>query len=146
VARLHHANIRILEAKRSVAFYRAIGLRHVGTAALAPGYTLLFMASAPGDEPTIELVVNDTDDPGYDRSSGAGHVGLEVEDLGQVLRALAALGVEPEGPPGYPAGRTDLNPVAFVRDPDGVRVELLQAPWRVPQDEIPDLLIEALGG
>jgi len=145
VARLHHANIRILDAKRSITFYRAIGLQHVGTAALAPGYTLLYLASAHGDEPTIELVVNDTDDPDYDRSSGAGHVGLEVEDLDQVLSALAALGVEPEGPPSHPAGRTDLNPVAFVRDPDGVRVELVQAPWRVPHDEVPDVLVEAVG-
>jgi lactoylglutathione lyase len=145
VARLHHTNIRVLEAKRSIEFYRAIGLQHVGTAALAPGYTLLFLASAPGDEPTIELVVNDTDDAGYDRSPGAGHVGLEVEDLNEVLSALARLGVEPEGPPSHPVGRTDLNPVAFVRDPDGVRVELLQAPWSVPQDEVPDGLVDAVG-
>ncbi|WP_166459427.1 VOC family protein [Amycolatopsis pithecellobii] len=146
MTRLHHTNIRILNAKRSLAFYRAIGLQHVGTAALGPGYTLLYLAGAPGDEPTIELVVNDTDDPEYDRSPGAGHVGLEVEDLDQVLTALAALGVEPEGPPSHPAGRADLNPVAFVRDPDGVRVELLQATWRVPRDEVPGVLVEAVSG
>ena len=145
MARLHHANIRVADPARSVAFYRAVGLQHTGTAALAPGYTLLYMASAPGDEPTVELVVNDTDDPGYDRNPGAGHIGIEVDDVHDVLTTLAALGVEPEGPPTHPAGRMDLNPVAFVRDPDGVRVELLQAPWTVPADEVPTSLSKSIG-
>jgi lactoylglutathione lyase len=146
VARLHHTNIRVADPERSLAFYRAIGLRHVGTAALAPGYTLLYMAGDAGGEPTIELVANDTDDPAYDRSPGANHIGIEVEDLDRVLAELAAIGVEPEGPPSHPAGRTDLNPVAFVRDPDGVRVELLLAPWKTPRDEVPAPLTDAVGG
>lgn len=144
MARLHHANIRITDAQRSLDFYRALGLRHVGTAALAPGYTLLFVGGKADGSPTLELVVNDTDDPAYDRSPGAGHVGIEVEDVEQTLATLAELGVEPEGPPSHPAGRTDLNPVAFVRDPDGVRVELLQSPWRIPTDEVPHELSEAV--
>jgi lactoylglutathione lyase len=82
--------------------------------------------------------VNETADASYDRSPGAGHIGIEVPDLDAALAQLAALGVEPEGPPSHPAGRTDLGKVAFVRDPDGVRVELLQGPWPIPSDPVPD--------
>lgn len=136
MTRVHHANLRIRDAVRSMAFYRAVGLDHVGTVALAPGYTLLFL----GDSATgaaLELVVNETTDPAYDRSPGSGHVGLEVDDLDAALGRLAALGYPPEGDPIHPGGRDDLGLVAFVRDPDGVRVELLQAPWPLPQDDLP---------
>jgi lactoylglutathione lyase len=144
MTRLHHTNIRVADPAQSLAFYRAIGLQHVGTAALAPGYTLLYLAGGASGEPTIELVVNDTGGPDYDRSPGAGHIGIEVDNVGEVLVALGEFGVQPEGPPSHPASRSDLNPVAFVRDPDGIRVELLQAPWVVPTDQVPDALAWAV--
>ena len=141
MTRLHHTNIRIADPARSLQFYRTLGFKHLGTAALAPGYTLLFLGTDP-DQATLELVVNENVDETYDRSPGAGHLGIEVDDLNGALAALGELGVEPEAPPAHPLGRTDLNPVAFVRDPDGVRVELLQAPWPLPQDTVPDELAE----
>ncbi len=140
MARVHHANIRIRDAVASLAFYEAIGLHHVGTLALGPGYTLLFLGDADGGA-VLELVVNDAADENYDRSPGAGHLGIEVDDVDAALARLSALGVTPEGAPVRPAGRADLNPVAFVRDPDGVRVELLQAPWPVPSDQVPEGLL-----
>ena len=54
------------------------------------------------------------------------------------LAALEELGITAEADPAHPAGRTDVNPIAFVRDPDGTRVELLQRPWPVPSDAVPD--------
>ena len=136
MTRLHHANIRITDAAASLRFYRAIGLDHVGTLALGPGYTLLFVGE-PGGDAVLELVVNETTDPAYDRSPGSGHVGIEVDDMTAALAALSGLGGHPEAAPAPPAGRQDLGPIAFVRDPDGVRVELLQRPWPVPQDAVP---------
>ncbi|WP_426321675.1 VOC family protein [Microbacterium sp. E-13] len=139
---VHHANIRIRDARASVGFYRALGFEHVGTLALGPGYTLLFLGDPAGGA-VIELVVNDTTDPAYDRSSGSGHLGVEVEDIDASLTALSALGVVPEAPPASPAGRADLRPIAFVRDPDGTRVELLQRPWPLPSDPLPaDLALD----
>ena len=132
-------NIRVADPERSLAFYRAVGLDLVGSLVLGPGYTLHYVG-VPGGGPhvaVLELVVNETTDPAYDRSPGSGHLGLEVDDLDAALAALATLGVTPEGPPSRPGGRDDLRPVAFVGDPDGVRVELLQAPWPIPQDSLP---------
>jgi lactoylglutathione lyase len=137
--RVHHANIRITDIDRSLAFYRALGLEAVGALALGPGYVLHYLGArgSGAGQAVLELVVNETADPAYDRSPGSGHLGLEVDDIGTALTALAALGVEPEAAPAKPGGRGDLRPVVFVRDPDGVRVELLQAPWPVPRDELP---------
>jgi lactoylglutathione lyase len=138
-AKVHHANIRIADLDRSLAFYRALGLDAVGALSLGPGYVLHYLGT-PGSGPgsaVLELVVNETTDPSYDRSPGSGHLGLEVDDIGRALAALAGLGIEPEAPPAIPGGRAELNPVVFVRDPDGVRVELLQSPWPVPRDELP---------
>ena len=140
MSRIHHVNIRIVDAERSVAFYRALGLEITGTLALAPGYTLLFMGEQPGGEVALELVLNETTDSAYDRSVGSGHVGVEVDDLHATLATLAAMGVVPEGAPAHPGDRNDLGLVAFVRDPDGVRVELLQSPWPIPQDALPEAL------
>ena len=137
--KVHHANVRIADLDRSLAFYRALGLEQVGVLGLGPGYVLHYLG-APGSSPeqaVLELVVNETTDPSYDRSPGSGHLGLEVDDIDATLSSLSELGVQPEAPPSQPGGRSDLQPIAFVRDPDGVRVELLQAPWPVPQDELP---------
>ena len=135
MSRVHHATIRITDPARSLEFYGAIGLELVGSLTMGPGYTLLYLAGNGGG--ALELVVNDTDDPSYDRSPGSGHIGLEVPDLVATLAALEEGGYRPEASPASPAGRGDLNPIAFVRDPDGTRVELLQASWAIPQDPLP---------
>ena len=54
-----------------------------------------------------------------------------------VLARLAEQGIEPERPPFRPGDRPDLR-VCFVVDPDGVRVELIDGMFAVPQHELPD--------
>jgi catechol 2,3-dioxygenase-like lactoylglutathione lyase family enzyme len=136
MTRIHHANIRTADPVQSVAFYRILGLEHTGTLSMGPGYTLLYMTD--GDGLALELVANDTTDPAYDRSAGSGHLAFEVDDLDATLTALRdAHGTEPESAPMHPGGREDLNKVAFVRDPDGVRLELLQSAWPIPADALP---------
>jgi lactoylglutathione lyase len=52
-----------------------------------------------------------------------------------VLSDLEPLGVEPEKPPYRPGGRDDLPLIAFVADPDGYRIELIDGGvFRTPQD------------
>jgi lactoylglutathione lyase len=60
---------------------------------------------------------------------------MTVEDLDGLLGRLAALGVEPEKPPYRPGGRDELPRIAFVADPDGYRIELIEgAGFPTPQD------------
>jgi lactoylglutathione lyase len=144
-ARISHVNIRVADVDRSVRFYEAIGLSRIGAAVLAPGYFLIYLGNPAHDEVSVELVVNQSAPSDYDRSPGAGHVGVVVDDLDATLETLAQLGIAPEGAPAHPAGRQDLPLVAFVRDPDGVRVELIETAFRTPQDEPDDAMREALG-
>ena len=55
--------------------------------------------------------------------------------VGSVAAYLSELGVEPEKPPYHPGGRDDLPRIAFVADPDGYRIELIEgAGFTTPQD------------
>ena len=49
-----------------------------------------------------------------------------MPDLDGTLAVLAEQGIEPEKPPYRPGGRTTGSRIAFVRDPDGYRIELVE--------------------
>ena len=78
----------------------------------------------PGDGARLELTYNHGVDS-YDLGTGYNHIALAVEDLDGTLDGLAGDGIEPEKPPYRPGGRTEGPFIAFVRDPDDYRVELI---------------------
>ncbi len=55
--------------------------------------------------------------------TGLSHICMEVEDMAAELERLAALGVEPQNPP---KRASDGNLQAWVTDPEGNRVELME--------------------
>lgn len=131
-ARVHHANIQVSDAERSLDFYRQLGLELLGCLRLDP-VVLYYVGGAGVDGPLLELAAN----PGLtERPPGAGHVALTVDDLDALLAQLESHGIEPETAPFNPGGREDLR-VCFVRDPDGVRVELIDGSFAVPADPLP---------
>ncbi len=144
IATLSHVNIRVANPVPSVEFYRAVGLDVVGSAVLSAGYYLIYLGSPVRDDITVELVINESAGEDYDRSPGAGHIGLVVEDLDAALARLEEIGIRPETPPAHPAGREDLPRIAFVRDPDEVRVELIDRLFPTPQDKLDDSVRAAL--
>ena len=79
----------------------------------------------PGDGDRLELTYNHGVDS-YELGTGYNHVALTVEDLDGTLERLAESGIEPEKPPYRPGGRTTGSRIAFVRDPDGYRIELIE--------------------
>ena len=84
----------------------------------------VFMA-LPGEDPRIELTYNHGVDS-YDLGTGYNHIALLLDaNLDTALERLADLGIEPEKPPYRPGGRTEGHRIAFVRDPDGYRIELI---------------------
>ena len=85
------------------------------------------MLNLPGDgeAATLELA----HDPGIDRleiGNGFSHLAVQVEDLAATLADLATKGVGFDGPH-LPDGETGPK-TAFLHDPDGYRIELVQ--WR----------------
>jgi lactoylglutathione lyase len=118
-----HTCYRIGDIDRSVAFYEKLGFEEAGRMAIGEEAINVFMAM-PGEDPRLELTYNHGVDS-YEHGTGYNHIALAVDDLDAALERLAAAGVEPEKPPYRPGGRTEGHRIAFVRDPDGYRIELI---------------------
>jgi len=121
-----HPAYRVRDLACSAAFYEKVGYREIGRVAFADGSTLL-MLNLPGDGEvvTLELVHDPLLDP-LEIGDGFSHLAVQVDDLAATLADLTRKGIDVDGPhrPGGESGpRT-----AFVRDPDGYRIELVQWP------------------
>ena len=79
----------------------------------------------PGEDPRLELTYNHGVGS-YELGTGYNHIAIAVEDLDGTLERLSTTGIEPEKPPYRPGGRTTGSRIAFVRDPDGYRIELIE--------------------
>ena len=121
-----HTMVRVTDLDQSLRFYcDALGLREVRRHDNEQGrYTLVFLA-APGDRSAqIELTNNwpapDGSAEVYAGGRNFGHLAYAVDDIYATCRRLADHGVTINRPPRD--GR-----MAFVRSPDGISIELLQA-------------------
>ena len=121
-----HTMVRVTDIDASLRFYRdALGLELLSRRDHEAGrYTLVFLA-APGDHAAqIELTYNwpapDGSAEAYTAGRNFGHVAYAVDDIYATCRRLADHGVTINRPPRD--GR-----MAFVRSPDGISIELLQA-------------------
>jgi len=130
---LVHTCLRVVDPDASVRFYRALGFEERGRLNFESAYNVYL--GLPGDGDRLELTVNVGRDEPYDLGEGYNHVAVTVDDLEAVLARLGELGVQPEKPPYRPGGRDDLPRIAFVADPDGYRVELIDGGrFDTPQD------------
>ena len=120
-----HTMVRVTDLDESIRFYELLGLREVRRMAHEAGrFTLVFMA-APGDEQAqVELTWN-WDPEVYTGGRNFGHIAYQVEDIYAICRRLMEGGVTINRPPRD--GR-----MAFVRSPDGISIELLQAGAPLP--------------
>lgn len=121
-----HTMVRVADLDASLRFYRdALGLREVKRSEHEAGrFTLVYLA-APGDEDAqVELTFNWPDANGlgevYTGGRNFGHLAYAVDDIYAACRKLMDHGVTINRPPRD--GR-----MAFVRSPDGISIELLQA-------------------
>lgn len=121
-----HTMVRVTDVEASLRFYRdALGLEVLSRKDNEAGrFTLVFLA-APGDEHAqVELTHNWPDASGvsetYTGGRNFGHLAYAVDDIYAACARLAEHGVTINRPPRD--GR-----MAFVRSPDGISVELLQA-------------------
>lgn len=121
-----HTMVRISDIDESLDFYcNKLGLRELRRRDSEQGrFTLIFLA-APGDEDAqLELTYNwDPEDYGEGRNFG--HLAYEVENIYEKCQHLMDNGVTINRPPRD--GR-----MAFIRSPDNISIELLQAGEALP--------------
>jgi lactoylglutathione lyase len=123
-----HTMIRVSDPQATVAFFDLLGLKELKRFDSEQGrFTLIFLA-APGDEDAqVELTYN-WDEKGYDEGRNFGHLAYRVENIYDSCQRLMDGGVTINRPP------RDGH-MAFVRSPDNISIELLQAGDRLPPQE-----------
>jgi len=128
-----HTMVRVTDIEASLRFYRdALGLEVLSRRDNEGGrFTLVFLA-APGDTSAqIELTYNWPQDGVAEVYTGGrnfGHVAYAVDDIYATCQRLVDHGVTISRPPRD--GR-----MAFVRSPDQISIELLQAGAALPPAE-----------
>jgi lactoylglutathione lyase len=131
-----HTCVRVLDIEASVRFYEALGFERQGRLQFETAYNVYM--GLPDDGDKLELTVNHDRDTPYDLGDGYNHLAIAVDDIDAALAKLSAIGVEPEKPAFHPGSRDDLPLIAFVADPDGYRVELIDGGFfATPQDADP---------
>ncbi len=125
MSRILYTMIRVGDLERSIAFYRQLGLTERRRRDVPEGkYTLAFLgygddAGAAGIELTYNYGV-----ARYEHGTAFGHLVIEAADVFALCDALRLAGVIIRREPGPVKFGTSV--IAFVEDPDGYKVELIQ--------------------
>lgn len=114
--------VRVKDLDVSIAFYELLGLKKIRHYDSEQGrFSLIFMAPEGQEDCPVELTYNwDGDDELPSDSRHFGHLAYEVENIYNMCTLLMENNVIINRPPRD--GR-----MAFVRSPDNISIELLQA-------------------
>ena len=125
-----HTMVRVKDLDASIAFYKLLGLEETRRMDSEKGrFTLLFMAPPDQPECPVELTYNWDGDEGLPSDSRHfGHLAYRVDNIYEMCQHLMDNGVTINRPP------RDGH-MAFVRSPDNVSIELLQAGDDLPSAE-----------
>ena len=128
-SRLLHTMIRVRDLDASLNFYsNLLGMKVLRKRDYPTGkFTLAFVGY--GDETgntVIELTHNWDQAEPYNLGSAFGHLAIGVPDVYKACERLAAVGVKIPRPAGPMAHGGSV--IAFIEDPDGYRIELVQRP------------------
>ena len=124
--RVLHTMIRVGDLDRSVRFYTdVLGMKLLRKKDYPDGkFTLAFVGYGPETEhAVVELTYNWGTDK-YDLGNGFGHIALEVDDVYKACAEIKKRG----GKVTREAGpmKHGSTVIAFVEDPDGYKIELIQ--------------------
>ena len=125
-----HTMVRVKDLEKSMAFYKLLGLEETRRYDSEKGrFTLIFLAPPGQEECPIELTYNwDGDNALPSDSRHFGHLAYRVDNIYETCQHLMDNGVTINRPP------RDGH-MAFVRSPDNVSIELLQAGDDLPAAE-----------
>jgi len=124
--RILHTMLRVGDLERSLAFYTGVlGMTLLRRHEYPDGrFTLAFLGYGPETEQAaLELTYNWGTDR-YELGTAFGHVALEVEDASAAcaeIRQRGGVVVREAGPMKH-----GTTVIAFVQDPDGYKIELIQ--------------------
>ncbi len=125
-----HTMVRVKDLERTMAFFELLGLKETRRMDSEQGrFSLIFMAPPGQEDCPVELTYNWDGDEGLPSDSRHfGHLAYAVDNLYEMCQHLQDNGVTINRPP------RDGH-MAFVRSPDNISVELLQAGDKLPPQE-----------
>jgi lactoylglutathione lyase len=126
--RLLHTMLRVTDLQRAIDFYtRVLGMALLRTTERPEQkYSLAFVGFGSNPEHAeIELTYNHGVHQ-YEMGTAFGHLALGVSDVYATCERIRAQGGQITREPGPVAGGTRV--IAFVVDPDGYKIELIQQP------------------
>ncbi|MYM26277.1 lactoylglutathione lyase [Duganella sp. FT135W] len=132
-ARLLHTMFRVTDLNRSVEFYtHVLRMKLIRLEQYPQGrFSLAFIGYGQENEQAVLELTHNWDTDHYEHGTAWGHVAVAVTDLYETVTQLRAAGVtvlrEP-GPMSHgPADGSERDVIAFIADPDGYRIELIEA-------------------
>ena len=126
-ARMLHTMIRVKNLEKSIEFYTDfLGMKLLRRDDYPDGkFTLAFVGYGEESSHTVvELTHNWDQEDTYDLGNGYGHIAIGVPDIYSTCEKLKAAGANIPRPPGPMMHGTTV--IAFVEDPDGYKVELIE--------------------
>ena len=126
-----HTMVRVRDLDASLDFYtRLLGMTLLRRMDFPDGrFTLAFVGYGPEDtHAVVELTHNWDQDKPYEIGTGYGHIALGVRDIHGICAKLETAGANiPRKPGPMKHGTTHI---AFIEDPDGYKIELIDLDTR----------------
>ena len=124
--RILHTMIRVGDLDRSISFYtEVLGMKLLRRKDYPDGrFTLAFVGYGEESDTAVLELTHNWDTAAYDLGNGFGHVAIAVPDAAAACSAIRQRGgkvVREAGPMKH-----GTTVIAFVEDPDGYRIELIQ--------------------
>jgi lactoylglutathione lyase len=118
--------LRVGDLERSITFYtEVLGMRLLRRKDYPGGrFTLAFLGYGEESDTTVLELTHNWDTSSYEIGSGYGHIAIGVEDIVAVCDQMRAKGGRVVREPGPMKNGTTV--IAFVEDPDGYKVELIE--------------------
>ncbi|HLD14419.1 MAG TPA: lactoylglutathione lyase [Burkholderiales bacterium] len=124
--RVLHTMIRVGDLDRSIRFYTdVLGMQLLRKKDYPDGkFTLAFVGYGPESEHAVVELTYNWDTHAYNLGNGFGHIALEVDDAYAACAQIKQLGGKVTREAGPMKHGTTV--IAFVEDPDGYKIELIQ--------------------
>ena len=124
--RMLHTMLRVGDLEQSIAFYtEVLGMQLLRRKDYPTGrFTLAFLGYGPESDHTVLELTHNWDRSAYELGDGYGHIALGVEDIHSTCAGIADQGGRVVREPGPMKHGSTV--IAFVEDPDGYKVELIE--------------------
>jgi lactoylglutathione lyase len=133
-----HTCYRVLDPARSEDFYvNKLGLKKVGEMDLGSATNHFFALEEDPSQPMLELTHNHDQTEPYDKGNGYAHVAFTVDDLEATVEDLKGQGVTVTLEPKTLTADGNDYRIAFIEDPDGYKIELVQRGTTEGREHVP---------